>query len=381
MVACFKNSRHYKENTQSMFALEKIIVIPKKIRMKKVCCIVFAIIGLYSCKTEEPSKLSEVFKLEKKLVGEALNFEKTFGNPNQVILDDSLLLLKDRDSEYLISILDPKGERFLGRLCKIGKGPEEFNLPVEISVNNINQTLSIYERSIQRLSHLDISSKEINNIHIQKRISFANDLGYTGFVRKLSDSLYIGVGQFSKRYALFDKNGELLKTTQDYPSYDGINISDELSYIAYQNILEVNTSNRRVAAASIYCDNIEFFKLEEENLILTKRYGFLKPDFVDKSNNSHRVLHPSDTNIMGFLDIKSDENFVYCLYSGRSIKGFETMARARKGEDIFVFDWKGNPITRYSLNKEIIAFAVDSEKRIFYGISHTPEPVIIKFEF
>lgn len=348
--------------------------------MKKFFYTIVVIIALSSCNDNEPATLFELFNTEKQLSGELLALNKTLGNPYQVLVVDSFLMLYDSDNEHIGSFFNAYTGEFLQRFGKIGRGPEEFLMPVEISFDKKNETLNIFERSAGRLTHLkNLFNKECGNVP-QDRVSFTNNQGYTGFVRRIGDSAYVASGEFENRFAVFDSNGEIFKTTQDYPIYEGVNISDNLLYIAYQNMLEVNSTNNHFAAASIYCDNIEFFKFEENDLTLIKRYGFIMPEFVDMSNNDSKMLQPSESNKMGFLDISSDENYIYCLYSGRSINDYGTRSQAFKGEDIFVFDWKGNPITRYKLNEEIVKFTVDSRSKIIYAIAHTPEPVILKFQ-
>jgi hypothetical protein len=349
--------------------------------MKKIFYTIVVIIVLSSCHDKEPpATLFELFNTEKRLSGELVVLNKTLGNPYQVVVIDSLLMLYDSDNEHIGSFFNANTGEFLQRFGKIGRGPEEFLMPVEISFDKKNETLNIFERSAGRLTHLkNYSNKEFGNAP-QNRVSFTNNQGYTGFARKIGDSTYVASGEFENRFAVFDLSGEILKTTQDYPIYEGVNISDNLLYIAYQNMLEVNSTNNHFASASIYCDNIEFFKFEGNDLILIKRYGFIKPEFVDMSNKDAKMLQPSESNKMGFLDISSDENYIYCLYSGRSINEYKTRSQAFKGEDIFVFDWKGNPITRYKLNEEIVKFTVDSKSKMIYAIAHTPEPVILKYK-
>ena len=69
---------------------------------------------------------------------------------------------------------------------------------------------------------------------------------------------------------------------------------------------------------------------------------------------------------------------MFVLFNGKFVNkpGYNLLAK-----DILVFDWEGNPVRRYSLDKGIMRITVDSHNRKIYGISDSPEYHIVEFDY
>jgi hypothetical protein len=286
------------------------------------------------------------------------------------------LLIED-SGDKLIKIIDPGKGIEIASLCRVGRGPGEFSPPIEMTYNTKDNTVDIYERSFQNISQIPIA-QIFKGEHISvKKINFGQK---TGSVIKCTDSLYVGVGMFTKRYALFNTDGELISVKYDYPKISGKRLNDDMMFIAYQNKLAVNSLGNKLVAATVYCDNIDFFDIQGMDIKKIKEYQFNNLDFVeDKSQGKRQVLHPSENNQMGYLHIYSQNNHIYCLYSGRTMKNNGGRYGALKGEYIFVFDWDGNSVVSYKLDRDILSFAVDADEKTIYAITHSPEPQIVKY--
>jgi hypothetical protein len=67
---------------------------------------------------------------------------------------------------------------------------------------------------------------------------------------------------------------------------------------------------------------------------------------------------------MGFITATVSKDYVYVLYSGRTVKEFG--GGFTFGRKIFVFDWDGNPVKCYELNRDAFQIGVDSENKSLY---------------
>ena len=74
------------------------------------------------------------------------------------------------------------------------------------------------------------------------------------------------------------------------------------------------------------------------------------------------------SNVRGFFDVASSDDSIYLLYSGRTR---ETQAELdSECSHLLVYDWDGNPVRRYELEKTINSIYLH-EGRI-YGTSMHP---------
>ena len=65
------------------------------------------------------------------------------------------------------------------------------------------------------------------------------------------------------------------------------------------------------------------------------------------------MVYPDRESAIGYIDITSEGNYVYALYSDNTIeKGY-------KSNTVHVFDWNGNPKKKCILTKEAYYITID----------------------
>lgn len=67
------------------------------------------------------------------------------GNPNQIEMIDSLLIITDNQDEKALAICDYNGKLINRTLC-VGEGPGECIMPIDISVSHGNKSLIVLQR-------------------------------------------------------------------------------------------------------------------------------------------------------------------------------------------------------------------------------------------
>ena len=150
--------------------------------------------------------------------------------------------------------------------------------------------------------------------------------------------------------------------------------------LVYRSSSFVNKKLRLIVSAPLLLGEIDFFDLDGNHLsssIFFPREG-LKKDIRNIDINGkdfdpkyHIVqLHANDEYIVG-LNLN---NYQSAIYENGSLSN----------QSILVFDWKGNPVKKFILDKQyfIKSFAVDWENSRFYGYcSEESEHNIIVYEF
>lgn len=91
--------------------------------------------------------------------------------------------------------------------------------------------------------------------------------------------------------------------------------------------------------------------------------------------NRHRpkgrgLTHPvtySRNNLFGFCDLAVSENYIFALYSGRTLKDYNL--DVDKGKTIVVFDWNGLHVRTYQLQNACSAISYDAADNTIYALS------------
>jgi hypothetical protein len=318
-----------------------------------------------------------VFNQEQKLSSHPVKLNFILNDPMQLIMADSLLLISDFGAT-LVKVVNPVTGKELNSICRKGKGPGEFLDRIKITYNKRDNAINIFEVQVKILAQFPLSQAlKWENDSVRKVLL---DKPFIQQAIKCNDSLLVGVGMLEKRYALFNSAGKFKSVKYDYPDLSDKNWTFHLKSIEYQNDLVVNSIGSRIAEASLYCDNIGFFAVKGTDINKFKEYQSYSPDLENRSSGDMRVLHPKESTKFGYLDICAQGNHVYCLYSGKTIKESRRKGGPFHGSTIRVFDFDGNPVVSYKLDRDVFKFTVDTQEETIYAIVHTPEAEIVKFQ-
>ncbi len=354
--------------------------------MKNVIAFLFVLYILVGCAGKHKSGIQNdirissenlVFSQERKLSSQLIKLSFILNDPMQLVMADSLLLIGDF-GEGLVKVVDPLRGRLLNSICRIGRGPGEFSERIKITYNKRDKTINVFEVNVKVLAQFPISAALKWENDLVKKVHL--DKPFLQQAIKCNDSLLIGVGMLEKRYALLNPDGKSINVKYDYPDLSGKNWSFHLKSIAYQNELVVNSIGNRLVEASLYCDNIEFFAVKGTDIDKIKEYQSYCPDLENRSGGEMKILHPKEDTKFGYLAICAQGNHVYCLYSGKTIKESHGKGGPLQGSIIRVFDFDGNPVVSYNLDRDVFKITVDTHENTLYAIVHTPEPEIVKFQ-
>jgi hypothetical protein len=190
-------------------------------------------------------------------------------------------------------------------------------------------------------------------------------------LRKLQNH-YIGNGIGNARFELYDSDGRLLEYTGNYPYNQG-KAGIDLSYL-YQSQLCAYPGSNYFASGCLLCDDLEFFKVENNHCKLLKKYNTF--DIKAKMNNNR--IDISDDCIINYTYSYPTKKYCYMLYSGKTfIKNKGPML----GHYVIVFDWEGNYYKTYELDIDITSFCVEETTQKIYGINNDPDYQIIEFSY
>jgi hypothetical protein len=284
------------------------------------------------------------------------------------------LVVGDLPKDYLFKVYD-QDLNYLFDLCKIGEGPNEYRFPTFLQAFYKEGKLKVkaFNPSKARCDELDwtqtISTKSAV-LSLKSPIVFNTQV--QKFVYLPESNELLSVGLFPKRYRVSDSIGNTKQEFGEYPfQKDFKKISFENLAMAFQGDFTKNNNN--IAFSVTNSPNIDFITSTPKGLVLKKQFHVRKPDFQPSSNPNEFSAAISTDNKMGFLDVQSDKNYVYALYSGKDLQ--KGVSKAFESNIIYVFNWSGDLLRRFVLDLQITKFCINNNK--LYGFVDSVNPQIV----
>ena len=306
------------------------------------------------CKTQDTSSFPNTISLKGKL----LSIGDKIGQVHSLEAVDDYLIFTDYQEESQYTILKPDLSYcfYFGRK---GQGPREMPQSSGVKmIRNGHLILSdgyrLYRHSLDSLYHsIDHPIPSPKSDKIDTHV----------WVSDLTDSLFIATGTFpnGKRFKIFDNKGTPLAYIGDYPLDEKIDLPFYVIGSAYVSMMTSHPTSNRFAVGTNYGGMLDVMEWNASDYTLNRIGGVceFKPQVSSKSYQGTPNFVPNEKTRWGYLNMDSDANYIYALYSGRfQIKG----TRYWWGNTIHVFDWNGTPVCQIKLDKDVRDIAVMKNK-------------------
>ena len=131
----------------------------------------------------------------------------------------------------------------------------------------------------------------------------------------------------------------------------------------------------RGVCAMLYCGAFSIFDISGNILHEKMRKIYYEPKVISMSGEMISPAHDGEET-KGFFSAESTEDHIYLLYSGRTR---ETQAELdSECSHLLVYDWDGNPVRRYELEKTINSIFLKDGK--IFGASKYPKARIYVYD-
>lgn len=340
---------------------------------------------ILACNPEQNSHNSPAsqFSNEKELHAQPFSLEGDLGEPIQILLKDSLLIVSEATNDYLLYFYNINNGELLNKIARVGKGPNEFLSPISIALSQ-DGNLDIYSRRQFKFFkyHLqaDLSLKE-KSLPVQ--FSSDNQMVYS------IENGFMAFGLYGKgRFCISNIRGQDFRYFGDYPDIAIENsagrrmkVDDNTMAMLFQSKVAIKSDYSGFAVVNSNVGIVEGYRLDDSIGFKLNTFSISNSVKLKSTSSGNRITAQlSDKSPRGFLDVASTEDYIYALYSGRSVK--EYPYQTHLGTTLMVFDWDINPIVKYSLDEAVRCIAIDSTKKRIYGISErggVPEVVFFKY--
>ncbi|MDX2303371.1 MAG: BF3164 family lipoprotein [Microscillaceae bacterium] len=269
--------------------------------------------------------------------------------------------------------------QLIKKFGRIGEAPNEFQFPTFMQYYPSKQGLMMGLYAARKFTYTEFQLDSVlfsnDPKPFAKSVTF--DFNHQRLF-KLDGKRFVGVGLFSHRFVVSDKEGKILQSFFDYPHQNDL---DEFSHrvlaMAYQGNLIFSSDRSKFAFATIDSPNLDICKITPQRIEKVKNFHLNPPDFRGQGGSTINVTMTTK-NKVGFIDICADKSHIYVLYSGRNWERHKD--KYLQGNTVLVFDWEGNPVKAYQLSNDISTFTIDSRGKMLYGFEDIKNPQILTFD-
>lgn len=304
------------------------------------------------------------------------------GDPVNLSLIDSLLFMTNLSGKKMLHVYSIPGERLLGGFGNRGRGPNEL-LSMEYVYPGFREgTGSGYDVTSGRWLQFKIAeSLESGNFVVDSivNISKEKDKYYLDNPVRVSDGKFAAVGflNLENRCFVTDLN---LDSYLEFVNPDITfrkKMPDNILADMYAPHLSVKPDKSRIALAGGYIDLVEIFGVDGTHIFTGVGPVLDLHIDIDVARSSERqVFMKTDETRRAFLSVKSTDEYIYLLYSG---KQKQDPSHYSSGSLVYVINWDGEPVAHFELDASVWDIEISSDNKSLYGIKSSL-PSLIQYD-
>lgn len=257
-----------------------------------------------------------------------------------------------------------------------GNAPGELLSPS--SLQSLDEDVIVYD--ISRKAFFNVQENLEDSILVLSEYKSINLEGRPFMINLLSNGKMMASGFFHNSWiSYFGRENNLLSGIP-FPIFEETDMLSNaaLSTLYLSTLISLKPNGKKMVCATQKCGVLSFCSIACDTIIVYKQMKYYPPKLnMPKKNNGLLVVYSRD-NKVGFCGLASDNQHVFVLYSGRTFDTHNNLSH--HCEHLLVYDWDGNPIKHFILDKPLYTMSYDIEHRIIYGIGYDPEGVILEYE-
>ena len=339
-------------------------------------------IGLLGCSVSDTPQNGDIAfvtaQIEKDnlitLMGKSVGPVNYFNDIVSINYDDDHFLVYDEKNEAYFHMLNAQLSP-MKKYGKPGEGPGEISFEPTIVHQNFDQNgyFSYFNFAKSALFIIPLDSLDQPNFEPNKVYVSPPEIMDCQSMLFINDSLMIGSGG-SRSGKLFFWNPltDSIKFTDFIPNMK-LPSQRDIGYL-YDGVIAYYEPKETVVFSSNYFNQIEFYNLQGE-LGTVIQLGEPKLPIFYKDNKI-----TSDETVTYVLDLVVNKKGIFALYLGKaSIEYKDDISILRP--HILHFDWQGQLINEYELDRPVNNITVDENNLILYALDLLyEEQPIVKYE-
>ncbi|MCD8094252.1 MAG: TolB-like 6-bladed beta-propeller domain-containing protein [Bacteroides sp.] len=312
-----------------------------------------------------------------KLVSKScLDRELILGRPYLIQYADSSLLIYDDIGDSLFLLVDLKENNRVYRFGQRGEGSNEFLQVFNFCHMKSDSILGVYDAYKHDLREINLG--KVKRGEIDFPVLFKDTLSSIKLFPTQYDT-YLGLGFYENNMLSLTGNAIGSKFFFEYPYKDSHEkaIPNRLRGMAYQGTLCSNQSLDKFLYIVHSAPIFTLYSVKKDRIEKTYEWIGGYPDYTTEETGEYRSAPMSADNIISFIMAYATDNYIYLLYSGKSIR--EAGANAFKANTIYRLSWDGKPMGKFELDYPLTNFCVSDNDDIMYALADKGEAELVQY--
>ena len=336
------------------------------IKVNVTKCLAFFLILLpllFSCKKVTVKDIT--FPLEKKLVSDSFTVPPVIYavNPGLVKTGENLVLIETK-AEKIFSVFNLPDCKYVGGFGTLGRGPEEFNDINPYSATPTDKGIRIIDYA-KGVLEIDMTDFPLNVFSVNV-VKFPVIVQFLNSPFQINDSIICGIpypqvelinGQpeykfSSKSYIKFNTNSNEIDYFGNYPKLYSKKYFKNF-WLIYMNMNVVKPDQSKFASVGYYIKSLTIYNND----------GSLCKELIMRTSDDllgEESINPKAP--LYYNAIKATNKYIYAICEDtQHDKVLENLP------NLEVWDWNGNPVTLFKLDRPVAAFEVtDDDKKVYF---------------
>lgn len=337
-----------------------------------VGCVLFFL----GCSSQKKDPVLSDFKETKALVHVQSRIKNNdIGEVIDILVKDTILITNEKFNKHVYKIFNIKNGKIICQCILKGKGPGEITNPNLINEYN-DKFFTTFDTNKKELIYCSYSGLCQGDSDALKYYKLDNNI-FRAY--PLNDSLVICTGLFDEgQFILINVNSKKIIATQDYPLIDKLKkYNNVIKGFILQGEIALRPGHAEFVKVSNGAGIFEIGNIHGNTIEnnLTKVYFI--PKFEIRGNSP---VYSEESNF-AFHSLVGTQKYFYVIYSGNSMaeKGSEFTA----GRNLLVYNWKGESVINFQLDRTLKRMTLDKKRNIIYGYCINPtigEPEFVTYQ-
>lgn len=317
------------------------------------------------------------FPIEKKIFADSFQVPPVIyaSHPGLVITGKKLVIIETQAGK-IFEVFSVPDFKYIGGFGASGRGPEEFQNINTYSASATENGLRIFdfEKGILEIDFTNFPVKATSS----NIITFPFSVQYMNSPFQINDSIICGIpypqaeiinGQPETRfidnlYIRFNANSKRVDYFGNYPDLYPKKYSDQF-WIIYMNMTTVKPDKQKFASAGYLIKTLHIYNND----------GTLAKELIMKVPDDLLAEESLNPKITYYDAIKSTDNYIYAICEDAPpdnlLNNIPTLE---------VWDWNGNPVMRFKLDRPVAAFDVTKDDKTIYFLDRQSRDKILKYD-
>lgn len=290
-------------------------------------------------------------------------------------LGQFLVVAQPYESPHLL-VIDTVDGSLRATIGRDGEGPGEFKWPGGIAVADATgDRIWVSDPALRRFTPLRLVTGQVvvDSAGIIKPELGARMFGGTPW---RDDRFLVADTDGNAQFLVVDRTGQVVGALGS-SEYADTTVPRPIYHAANEQVLAVDFDSSRIVAVGLLNGRITIYDSAGAVLREVDTPYRLSPYYrIGQARSGGPSMQPQPHTRYGYIGVSVSRQYIFALFSGRTIKGHQSGASA--GRFIHVYSWDGALVAVLELAEAVGALTVTKDGRTLYATGWEPAPAVLR---